>query len=201
MVAVRISQFKAPTIDQDTKSKLLEQLKHAQDPSTFAIGTQIQDPSIVQLTSQGEGTETVQVAQGVLGDPFDTFVANLNRPVFGDSTARAKAPVMEFVQQIFSVSKVTPEFEKIFADDFERFFETFDRTALPNMGNSHGWSEEVDRAEIKGEKAKTFVVLIGWDQHSDFVESVSRDGFKEGLPILTAHNGVGKLVSTLVSGW
>lgn len=197
MATVRVSQFNVPTTTntQAFNNKVSDHLTQFHDSSTFALGTQIQNPSIIQLTSQGSGAEILQTAHSLLGEPQRTFTITLNKPIFGPSNAPAQGPILEFVQSWFPVSRLTPDFMSTIEEDFERFHASFRRTAVERLGTAYGWSEEVDHNEIGGEKARAFAVLVGWWKMSDFEESISRDGFKEGLPILMAWGAPVELVS------
>jgi len=177
----------SPSSIDETIQKAVKSLQE-QSPRHFTIGTQIQDTSAVQITSEWASPNlSPSIGQ--------SFHVALNRSAFG-SDGPATANVVEFAQSYFPASRVTPEFQKQIEQDFLRFDEICSRGAEGDLGLAFGWvQEEQQHEEVVGEKAKCFLVIRGWESMAHFERLVKHDAYKEAIPILFAWKVPFKMVS------
>ena len=109
----------------------------------------------------------------------------------------AAANVVEYVQSYFPASRVTPELQKQVGADYSKFDEIFSKRAKGRVSIASGWvleEQEHKYDNIKGEKAKCFFVVSGWESMDRFDHSVNTDAFKETIPLLLSWNASVKLV-------
>lgn len=163
------------TVD-DTIQNVAKVLKGVKIPQNFALGIQVQDKDTVQITSEWDGVQGyanieatpeygsfINSVRNFCGKPGDIFHVPLNRSAFGPDGA-ATAPIVEFVQNYFPVSRVTPEFQKRIEEDFKWFDGIYSKGAKGNFSWASGWVlEEQEHESIKGEKAKCFFIARGWE--------------------------------------
>ncbi|KAK5079516.1 hypothetical protein LTR70_006508 [Exophiala xenobiotica] len=179
MAIINITHIEgSPSSIDKTIQKAVKSLQE-QAPRHLTIGTQIQDPSAVQITSEW-ASPNVDPSMG------RSFHVALNRSAFGPD-GPATANVVEFAQSYFSASRVTPEFQKQIEQDFLRFDEICSRGAEGDLGLAFGWvQEEQQHEEVVGEEAKCFLVIRGWESMAHFERLVKHDAYKEAIPILFA---------------
>ena len=193
------------TVD-NTIQKAAKALKGVKTPQHFVFGTPIQDKGAVQITSEWDGvtdyanfeaspefSSFISTLRSTYGSPQSIFHVALDRSAFG--AGLATAPVVEYVQTSFPVSRVTPAFQKQIEADFSRFDEIYKKGATGNLGWAFGWVlEELDHDDVKGEKTKCFFVMRGWKSMRHFELSVQNDAYKESIPLLFAWNAPFKMV-------
>ncbi|KFY96202.1 hypothetical protein V500_02550 [Pseudogymnoascus sp. VKM F-4518 (FW-2643)] len=193
------------TVD-DTIQNVAQVLKGVKIPQNFALGTQVQDKGTAQITSEWDGVQGyanieatpeygsfINSVRNSCGKPDDIFHVALNRSVFGPEGA-ATAPVVEFVQNYFPASRITPGFQKKAEEDFVRFDGIYSKGAKGNISWASGWVlEEQEHESINGEKAKCFFIARGWESMDCFEQSVQNDVYKEAIPILFAWNAPWKM--------
>lgn len=194
------------TVD-DTIKNASKVFKGVKPPQNFALGTQVQDKGTFQITSEWDSVQDytnikatpeygsfINSVRNFCGKPDDIFHVALNRSTFGPEGA-ATAPIVEFVQNYFPVSRITPEFQKQIEEDFVRFDGIYSKGAKGNFSWASGWVlEEQEHESIKGEKAKCFSIARGWESMDCFEQSVQNDAYKEAIPILFAWNAPWKMV-------
>ncbi|OBT72691.1 hypothetical protein VF21_08798 [Pseudogymnoascus sp. 05NY08] len=124
---------------------------------------------------------------------YDIFHVLLNRSALSPD-GPATAPVVEFVQNYFPASRVTPEFQKQVEEDFVRFDGIYKKGAKGNLSWASGWVlEDQEHESIKGEMAKCFFIARGWESMDCFEQSLQNDAYKEAIPILFAWNAPWKM--------
>ena len=205
MATTQIIHFSAgPSIDahgsqktfDDMTQKAVKAFQGAKTPQHFVLGKQIQDKTAVQITSEWDGVQDYETlsttpdfksfvgsVRSLYGEPQNVFHVALDRSALGPD-GPATANTVEYVQNYFPASRVTPTFQKQIEDDFLRFGEIFLKGATRPKARAFGWVlEEQEHEDIKDEKAKCFVVIQGWESMGDFEQSVKTDAFKEAMPI------------------
>ncbi|KAJ5856461.1 uncharacterized protein N7529_010405 [Penicillium soppii] len=193
MSVVSVIQFDAksapPAVVLD---KVQEALEGINPRPEFVFGPQIQDQDILQITSEqkGPGSEStphsssLMVNLHILSETQTVFHIALNRPAFGPN-GFAKANVTEFALSYFPASRVTPEFQTQIQTDFLDFERIYSPAATGSRGWASGWLlEEQNHEGLKGEKAKCFCVMRGWDSMDLFQKSLESDAYKEAIPVL-----------------
>ncbi|KAF2648713.1 hypothetical protein K491DRAFT_698700 [Lophiostoma macrostomum CBS 122681] len=167
----------------------------------YAIGTHIQENVVVQVTSEWDDVEVyknldanleyasfVEILRTHFGPPTTQFHITSHRSTFGKDGG-ATANVVEYVQSYFPVSTVTSAFEKQIFDDFVRFDKIYMPGTQETAGLTMGWTQdEKEHADVKGEKARCFVVIRGWESMQRFEESTKTKEFREAIPILYSWN-------------
>lgn len=183
-------------------------LKGVNYPQHLTFGTHVQEKGNVQITSEWDDVQDhtnfeatpeyrffIDSVRSSCGKPGDIFHVSLNRSAFGPN-GPATAQVVEFVQNYFPASRATPEFQKKVEGDFVRFDGIYKKGAKGNLDWASGWVlEEQEHESIKGEKAKCFFIMRGWESMDNFEKSVQNDEYKEAIPILFAWNAPWKMVS------
>lgn len=182
-------------------------LKAAKGPEQYVFGKHIQDQNAVQITSEWEGVQDytnfkdtpefknfVGSVHSSYGEPQEVYHVGLNRSAFGPD-GPATANVVEYAQSYFPAPRVTPEFKQQIEEDFLRFDEIVKREVKGDLGLAFGWTlEELEHEGIEG-KAKSFIILRGWESMERFEQLVKSDAFKEAGPILFAWKAPFKMVS------
>lgn len=206
MAINEIIQFTTDQASSDaTIQKAAKALKGAQTTHQFVLGTQIQDKTALQITVESDnGQSPSSLAQSPVlksfldSTPHSTYHVSLNRPLLSQN-GPATSPVVEYVLISFPVSRTTPAFQKGIGADFARFDSMFVAEAQGNGTLATGWvDEELEHAEIKGEKTKSFFIVRGWETMEKFEKSLELDAYKKGIPILFAWNAPFKMVSVLL---
>ncbi|KAH8810793.1 hypothetical protein F5884DRAFT_668383 [Xylogone sp. PMI_703] len=196
------------TAVDNTVRKATETLSKIKPPQPFVFGTQVQDKGTIQITSEldavqdnvdletiVESSSFIKALHNACGEPRNIFHVDLSRSAFGPD-GLATANVIECVQNYFPASRVTPEFQKRIEKDFLKFDEIYSKGAKGNLSWASGWVlEEQEHRDIKGEKAKCFFVIRGWESMDHFEESLKNDAYKEAIPLLFAWNAPWKMVS------
>jgi heme-degrading monooxygenase HmoA len=168
-----------------------------------SIGTHVQDPNTLQITAEKrETTEAhsiIETLRPVISASLSAFNVTLESTILGpNGPAPATAPIVEYVQTWFPVSRVTPEFQREIESDFRRFDDIFTEGAKNTTGCTSGWIlEEQEHDKIVNEKAKCFLVVRGWESMDDFQAAVEHDAFKTASPIVFGWNAPFKMVSFL----
>lgn len=128
------------------------------------------------------------------GEPHNVSHVAFNRSAFGPE-GPATANVVEFAQNYFPASRVTPEFQKKIEADFLKFDEICRKGIKGNAGLAFGWVlEKQDHEDIKGENARCLLVMRGWESMGHFEEFVRTDTFQEAIQILLAWNAPYEMV-------
>ena len=198
MAVLEIQQF-------NNKSSVLDDQKNdQQDAGTenIAIGTDVKDPSLVQITSQPDESfsDSINSIVTALGKADKTIKVAIDKPAF-QPKGPGQGKVVEFVQSTFAASRVTPEFKQKIKEDFLKFESIFSREPIPGAWDwTVGWTtEDADHEAIQGEKTRSFVVIRSWDSMAVFQAAMGSEAFKEAIPILSAWQAPYKMVSTLES--
>ena len=212
MPTTEIIQFGVdPATVDATIQKAIQALEGVNHPQAFVLGTQIQDKGAIQITSECDDVQdytqyaSIDTAveqssflgkvRSACGEPQSTFHVALNPSAFLPG-GPAMANVVEYAQSYFPASRVTPEFQKRIEDDFSRFDELFSKGATGWTGLATGWVlEEQEHADLKGEKAKCFLIARGWESMNDFEQSIKQDAYEEAVQILFAWSVPFKMVS------
>ena len=207
MAVAEIMQFSLPTSRNDTIEKALKALKGVKTPQHVVFGTQIQDKGAFQIMSEGDGVQDYadfgESVRNTCGEPHNVFRVALDRSAF-EADGPAAANVVEFVQSYFPASHVTPAFQKQIEADYSKFYEIFSKGEKGRVSRASGWvieDQEHEYDNIKGEKAKCFLVVTGWESMDHFDHSVSTDAFKEAIPLLLSWNAPFKMVSVRFAIW
>lgn len=194
---------------ESTTQKAVEALKAINPSHPFVLGTHTRDQGVLQITSELEDTqdfvnfETTPQLKSVLQNirspndaPPTIFHVALNKPALGSrGQGLASANEVEYAQNFFPASQVTPEFQKKIEEDFNKFDEMYREEARGNVGCAYGWTvEEVEHSDIKG-PARCFVVIRGWKDGHSFQKSVQTNAFKKAIQLLYAWKAPYKLVS------
>lgn len=133
------------------------------------------------------------------GKPYNVFHVALDRSVC-ESDGPATAKVVEFVQNYFPASRVTPEFQKQVAGDLSRFDEIYAKGVVGHTTWELGWVlEEQEHKDIQGEKANCCIVIRGWDKMDSFEQSVESDAFQKAIPLLLAWNAPFDMVGVRIT--
>jgi heme-degrading monooxygenase HmoA len=200
MAVAEIMHFSPPTTLDDTIEKAVKALKGVRTPQHFVIGTQVQDKGALQIMSEWDGVQDYadfgRSVRNICGEPHNVFRVVLDRSAF-EADGPAAANVVEFVQTYFPASRVTPELQKQVEADYSKFDEIFSKGAKGRVSRASGWvleEQEHKYDNIKGEKAKCFFVVTGWESMDRFDRSVNTDAFKEAIPLLLSWNAPFKMV-------
>lgn len=212
MVVTEIVRFglDLPSIaDNSTWQKAAGALQGDRAPQHYVLGTEVQNKSIVQITSEWDSyrdytnfanspefTSFVGSVRGLFGEPKDSFHVHFDRSAVGPN-GPATANVVEYVRNTFAISRLTSEFQKQIEMDFLKFDEIYQK-GLPEgqRGWTMGWTlEEVEHPDIKGEKTRSFVIVRGWDKFEYFEQSLQNEYYKEGVSILYGWNAPFSMVS------
>jgi hypothetical protein len=209
MALIEIIHFS--TKAEDTIQKAANALKGLKHPQHFALGTQIQNNSTIQITTEWSSVQDLATLQATpehksfinsvrnfCGNPDAIFHVPLPHSAFSPD-GPATAPVVEFVQSYFPASRATPEFQKQIEEDFVRFDGIYREGVKGELGWAFGWvAEELEHEGVEG-KARCFLVMRGWESMECFEESVKHDKYKEAIPILFAWGAPWKMVSGCLS--
>ncbi|KAK2589555.1 hypothetical protein QQS21_012768 [Conoideocrella luteorostrata] len=178
-----------------------EALKDLEPRPELTIGRQIQNKDIFQITSEWNMTSGsanqdapslrksfVQSVESGYDNSHSVFHVALNRSAFGKD-GPATERVVEYVQNFFPASEVTPEFQKKIEKDFLEFDEIYKAGVAGDKlkGLAFGWVvEELEHDDIKGDKAKCFTIMRGWGEMSHFEESLKQEAYQKAIQILFA---------------
>jgi hypothetical protein len=194
MAVIAIISLSSSEPINTTLSKL-EKLLKASD-SRFTIGTKVQDPDTVQITTEWPTIDSTSALK--LSSAFKSLLSSLT--LYNPTTIFATldespepAPLIEYVKVDLSLSVDEKKLESDFAR-FEAIYRT--RGTMHETGEvslSHGWSEEYE--DGKGEKIKSWIVARGWRDMKFFEEAIASEEFKECVPILMGWDAPFALVS------
>lgn len=212
MEITQIIHFNSQPVEENTIQQTVKAIREIKRPQNFTLGTQIQDKTAVQITAEWGGpehenfkttpefknfTDTLSI---IYGQPHRIFHVDLNNPAFGPQ-GPGTANVVEYVQNYFPASLVTPEFQKKIEAEFLKFEAICIKSSTGDVGCASGWvKEELEHEDIKGEKAKCFLVMRGWGKMGDFERLVQSEDFRKAIPILLAWNVPYKMVSPRLCG-
>lgn len=214
MAGIVVAQFDSTSLfgqepPEGTVNDAISRLNTALEDANFerfAIGTQVQESHIIQITSDLQEssdsrathlTKLLEAAHKVYGEPTNVFQTPLNRPAF-ETENLAYAKVVEYVLSYFPVSRITPDFQKKIEEDFQRFEDIFSRGMTGGGDWAFGWVlEDQVHEELNGEMARCFCVARGWESMEHFQKSVEHDAFKEAMPLLLAWKVPWKMVCYL----
>ncbi|KAJ4383936.1 hypothetical protein N0V86_000779 [Didymella sp. IMI 355093] len=188
MVVTAIHSFTASALT-DTTEQLSKAVNTIAEHPQFVIGTKVQDPTTIQITSEwpliqapSDLTDSTSfqafnnTISSIASSPLTIIVASLDKSIFAAGTP----PLIEFVHCSFPGSS-SPEFRSKIDGDFARFESILRRRGAPEelgeLGLATGWAEEKDG--VRG-----FVVVRGWAEMEKFEEAVQTEEFKEAIPIL-----------------
>ncbi|KAH8703017.1 hypothetical protein BGW36DRAFT_354456 [Talaromyces proteolyticus] len=180
----------------------LEGVKNSQH---IAFGTKVQENG-AQILSEWDGAQDgtnpsriqeyssfINSVRSSGGELQSLYHVALNRSAFG-TDGPATGNMIEYVQNYFPASRVTPEFRKRVEDDFLKFDEIYTKEVRVDTSVAYGWVlEEQDHENVKGEKARCFLVCRGWESMDHFEQSVKTDAYKKAIPILLAWNAPWKM--------
>jgi hypothetical protein len=169
-------------------------LREAKLLGNITLGPHIQEHNIVQVTTDDNSKPILSTLQPILGTPITTFTVPFS---VLSNAGPATFPVVEYVQNFFPVSKLTPDFQSQIENDFLKFFTTLvpgGPAADPGKIVT-GWSDEVTHPDIPGEKARCWTVCRGWETMEGFLKGLETEEFKRAIPILYAWGAPYKMVS------
>lgn len=192
MAVLHIRQFHGKTAVLDSEK---EALAAVDGKPSFAIGTDIKNSSIIQITSQPDAKSITGLID-VLGRP-DTSLQIAILPSASNPDGPISANVVEYVQSTFPISSFTADFRSKIESDFMRFESIYAKEPIPgHRGWTAGWTaEDEDHEAIAGEKTRCFVVIRGWDSMAAFESALETPAFKEAIPILYGWKAPFKMVS------
>lgn len=187
---LRVPQEHEASFD-DIVQKATSALQNASSIQHFNIGTILEVKNALQILSQdsdpANSTTTTEILNSLREfstTPSIAFHLTFKNPPFSLS-GPATAPIVEYAQSWFPVSDATPAFKQRIEEDFERFTEIFKRESKGDIGCGYGWVEEVlEKEDVKGGIATSFIVARGWQTLEDFKMSTSTENYKEAAPIL-----------------
>lgn len=197
MTITQIIQLQQPSASAaETQAQTaLKALKGTKAPENYVPGTHIQDERKLQLTSEwhdskAEATpaanEYRNTVLSTLGTPEKMFHVNFTSgtSVFG-KTGPMASPVVEFVKIYFAASRATSEFCAKIEKDFNAFDEKCLLVAQGNGGLAYGWVlEEQEHESFKGEKARCFIVVRGWQSMQCFEGLLKTQEYKVAMGIV-----------------
>jgi hypothetical protein len=215
MAVTSIISVSAVAPVDDTVQKLSQVLKASNVPTRFVVGTKVQEPSVIQVTSEWTDVKSSrELETSKAFSSFTTTIRNSGIAIGGTSSiivavaqfdrspfADGSTPFVEHVQIDFPVSSVTPAYQAEIEADFARFEKLFRKRGDASSNGegvlATGWAEELISVHegSKGEKVKPFVVTRGWQSMEDFERAVQSEEFKEGAPILMGWGAPFNLVS------
>ncbi|KAJ4334274.1 hypothetical protein N0V95_009212 [Ascochyta clinopodiicola] len=182
-----------------TIERLMVALKPFSGFACFIVGTKVQEPTTIQITSEWPRFHTAaelssstefksftEAIRALVPFPITIILTSLDASLFADSAP----PLVEYVKTDFPAELATPDLQKQVEEDFARFERIYRKrgtaSEVGEIGLSVGWAEElVLRASDKAEgRVKSFLVIRGWEDMSRFEESVHTELFKECIPIL-----------------
>jgi hypothetical protein len=169
------------------------------------------DKSIVQDTAEWEEMqdhidfmnstefpEFYKMVTAPLGEPRRMFHIALNRSLF-ESGGPATSKVTEFVELYFPASQVTTAFQEAFAEKWSAFEEIYTEGSKAVESVASGWVfEEQDYAKVKDGKAKSFVVVRGWDSMEQYETAQKTERFEKAFGMMLDLHGEHEKVSLRV---
>jgi hypothetical protein len=163
----------------------------------FIIGTNVQDPSILQITAEqpfdSSSRDDPSILPRLHALKVTTTLVDFKRELF----ALKAPPIVEYVRIEFPAWK-NPGFEKGIEEDFARFEEIMRRRGkMEDLGEvflETGWTLEYNSYTSGIQRMKSFVVVRGWESMEKFLEAVATEEFKEAVPILMGWGMPYKLV-------
>ncbi|KAH4923604.1 hypothetical protein HBI79_169700 [Parastagonospora nodorum] len=154
----------------------------------FTIGTKVQDPSIIQITTQYPSLPSTSALSS--HPPYTSLVSSLTpyNPSITTvtlDTSILPAPLVEFVKSDFP-TPLSPSRQAQIESDFARFESLYrGRGSMADVGEislSMGWSEPHPNAQ--GVAVKSWVVARGWQGMPFFEKAVASEEFKGCIGIL-----------------
>jgi hypothetical protein len=190
MTVTAITSFTTSTPIDETVHKLTQTLQSSNSNTRFVIGTKIQEPSTIQITSEWPTVKSpadlqassayqsfTEAIQSSTSSPLTTTIAHLDTSPF----KAGHPPIVEFVKTDFPTAEVTPELQERINSDFARFESIYRKRGTQEetgeVGLATGWTEEQDG--VTG-----FFVVRGWTGMGKFEEALGTEVWKEGIPIL-----------------
>lgn len=179
-------------------------------PQHIVYGVKVQDKSTIQISSEWDDSQEdtspistrdhrsfINRVRESGGELQNVFHVTLNRSAFG-ANGPATENVVEYVLNYFPASHVTPEFQRQVEKNFLKFDEVYVKGVRVDTSVAYGWVlEEQSHQDVKGEKAKCFLVSRGWKTMDRFEQSLKTDAYKEAIPILLEWNAPWKMASIL----
>lgn len=185
MSTIKVIQFASPS--SATLDKAKQAFEDATNKDKIVLGVLVQDNNIVQITSEitnASHATAVDRSLTVMGEPSRHFHVSLSQPAFGNN-GPLTANVVEYVENYFPASRVTPDFQKQIETDFLRFDSIYRDCAEGATDFAFGWvDEEQKHADLKDEKAKVFFIARGWRDMYSFQRTLEQKAYKEAIPIL-----------------
>ncbi|GAM43685.1 hypothetical protein TCE0_060r18696 [Talaromyces pinophilus] len=207
MVVLGIIDFAGEPFDTNS---LIRNVAGALDgvkaPQHIVFGVKVQEKGIIQISSEWNDAQDdtnptstqdyssfINRIRGSGSELQNVYHVTLNRTAFG-TDGPATGNVVEYVLNYFPASRVTPEFQKQVEDDFLEFDEAYVKGVRVDTSVAYGWVlEEQSHEDVKGEKAKCFLVSRGWTSMDHFEQSVKTDAYKKAIPILLGWNAPWKM--------
>ncbi|EMD88589.1 hypothetical protein COCC4DRAFT_154811, partial [Bipolaris maydis ATCC 48331] len=190
------SQLLTFTLAFPTPQDALLALKNTKTPPNYSLGTHLQAPNTLQLTS--EHPDIHSATSSLTNTPYlPNMLSTLSQPpktthiafshgvpIFSSQGAMA-SPLLEFVKVSFPAARATPDFRTGIEREFRVFDEKCLAVARGNGGVAFGWGvEEEEHEGGEGGKVVGFFVVRGWEGMGCFEELVTMNEFKgaiEGL--------------------
>jgi hypothetical protein len=202
MVVLQIMQLEVPA-DAETKvtiEQAISRLASQGHNSNIVAGVGTQDPKLFQVVSEWENASASAAFTKEMQSITELQQRHLHHIDVDQSILRsdgpAAAPLVEYVQSWFPVSRLNAEFKQSIEADFLKFDKIYATEAEKDLGWAYGWSIEEEEVEgIADERAKCFCVIRGWKNMEDFEKSIQTDAFRSASPILFGWEAPFKLVS------
>jgi hypothetical protein len=187
----------APSPSVDTTIRELQTILES-STTRFIIGTHVQDPTTIQITSEWPSHFANSHLPRLNAYSPTITLANLSQSPFPNTPP----PVVEYVKIDFPATSCTPAFQAGIEADFARFEEILrKRGSMQACGEvflTTGWTVGAEGKEGEGEgEIKSFVVVRGWEGMQRFEEAVSTEEFREAVPILMGWGAPYKLVCVI----
>ncbi|KAF2632892.1 hypothetical protein BU25DRAFT_406198 [Macroventuria anomochaeta] len=190
MAVIAIISFTAFAATDTTVETLNQTLKASDGTTRFVIGSKVQEPNTIQITSEWPSIRCptdlttspafvsfTDAIRSATSSTLTTILTTLDKSPF----ANGAAPIVEYVKSDFLAKDVTPDFERNIEDDFARFETIYRKRGTiketGEVGLATGWVEEQDGM-------RSFLVVRGWTAMERFEESLQTEVFKECIPIL-----------------
>jgi hypothetical protein len=190
MATIAITSFVNSISEDEAVQRLTQALESFHKSVRFFIGTKVQEPTTIQITSEWPATQSLadlrvsaafQAFENAIYSAAPSEVTTITAWLDVSPFASRHSPLVEFVKTDFPAAEMTPALEERVKSDFARFEAIYRKRGAPEvLGEGElaiGWTEEQDGI-------RAFLVIRGWTGMDRFDEAVDSGPFKEGIPIL-----------------
>ena len=190
MAVTAIPSFNAFSPTRTTIEKLTQTFKSSNEVTSFVIGTKVQEPGTIQITSEWPYFQApsalstspnfqsfTNTMRSVATSPLTITLTDLDSFPFADGAL----PIVDFVETDFPAAYFTPELQERVKADFAKFGKIYRKRGKPQemweVGLATGWTEEQNG--VRG-----FLLLRRWTAMEKFEEVIKTEAFQEGTTIL-----------------